>query len=133
MFHRFLGGFTTGTHQHDDVFGIRRTVVVEQFIFTASLLAKFIHDLLHDVGAGGVKAVGRLATLKKRVGILRGAAQNRLIRRHGAGANFRDDFVIDQRAQNGLIQHFNLGNFVRRAEAIEEMDERQPRTERGRL
>jgi hypothetical protein len=42
------------------------------------------------------------------------------------GAMFGNELVIDQRAQDGLIQHFDFGHLVRGAEAIEEMDEGQP-------
>ena len=40
---------------------------------------------------------------------------------------------VDHRAQDLVRQHLDLGDFVRGAEAVEEMHERNARFERGRL
>ena len=46
---------------------------------------------------------------------------------------FGNQLVVNQRAQIRLGQHLNLLHLVRRAEAVEEMHERNPRPQRGRL
>ena len=90
IFHRFIGGFAAGTHQHDDAFRIRRADVVEQLVFAAGLHGEFIHDFLDDVGTRGIKTVRGFAALEKHVGILCRAAEDRLVRRHGAGTMLGD-------------------------------------------
>jgi hypothetical protein len=51
----------------------------------------------------------------------------------GAAAVRQDQLVIDQRTQVVVRQQADLGHFVRRAEAVEEVQERQPRCQSGRL
>ena len=133
MLHGFMRGFAAGTHQHDHALRVLRADVIEQIIVAAGLRGEFVHDFLDDVGTGGIKTVRRLAALEKHVGILRRAAQHRLVRRHGARAMLGDQLVVNQRAHHRFVEQFNLGNFVRRAEAVEEMNERQPRPQRRRL
>jgi hypothetical protein len=133
MLHRLVRGFAAGTHEHDDAFRVRRANIFKQICRRARCAAKFVHHLLHDVRAGGVKRIGRLAALEERVGILRRAAQHRPVRRQAAGADFSDQLVVNQRPHDVFVQQFNLGNLVRRAEAVEEMDERQARAQGGGL
>ncbi len=99
VIHRFMRRLATGTHQHDHALGVRRSDVVEQLVGAAHHLRKLIHGVLHDLRAGGVKIVARLATLEERVGILRRAAQHRPVRRHRPGAQSGNHLVVNQRAQ----------------------------------
>ena len=79
------------------------------------------------------KVINFHAGLEERVRVLGRAAQHRMVGRHRPGAMFGNQFVVNQRAQIGLRQHLNLLHLVRRAEAVEEMHERNPRPQRGRL
>ena len=122
-----------GTHQHDDALRERRAFVFKQLVGAPDLLLEGVHRLLHDVRAGGVKRIARLARLEERVGILRRAAQHRFVRRQPARAVLGDEPVVNQRPQIRLVQHLDFLDLVRRAEAVEEMHERNPRAQRGRL
>ena len=133
IIHRFVRRFAAGTHQHDDALGIGRADVIEQLVGAAHDLGELVHRLLHDLRAGGVKRIARLAALEKDVGILRRAAQHRLVGRHRPRAMFGNQFVVNQRAQIGIGQHLDLRHFVRGAEAVEEMHEGNSRPQRGRL
>ena len=126
VLHGLVGGLAAGPHQHHDALRVFRTGVVEQIVAAPGQRGKFVHDLLDDVGAGGIEAVRRLTALEEHVGILRRAAQHRLVGRHRVRAVRGDDLVVNQRADHRLVEHFNLGNLMRCAEAVEEMDERQP-------
>ena len=63
-----------GTHQDNDPFGVRGTVVVEQVILPPGQLRQTGPSPLHDRRHARVKRVCRLARLKKRIGIMRRAA-----------------------------------------------------------
>ena len=123
--------FAAGTHQHDDAFGVGRAVILKGLIAPPGQLREIVHRLLHDVGTGGVEWIHRFARLKINVRILRRAADYRMIGREGARAMLEDTRFVNHRAQDLDRQHFDLRDFVRGAEAVEEMEKRNPRLERG--
>ncbi len=129
----FFGGAGAGTHEDDDAVGIGRAVVVEEAIGAAGLAGEAVHDVLHDGRAGEVKGVAGFAGLEEDIGILGGAAQDGVIGGEGALAMGADGFLIEQ-GQDGLVRdRNNLIDFVRGAEAIKEVHERNARFESGQM
>ena len=128
---RLMRRFAAGTHQHDHAFGVGRAVILKGLISPSGQLREFVHRLLHDFRTGGVEWIHRFARLKINVRILRRAADYRMIGREGARAMLEDTRFVDHRAQDLDRQHFDLRDFVRGAEAVEEMQKRNARLERG--
>ena len=84
-------------------------------------------------GVAEVEAVDRLAILEEDVGVLRRAAQHRAVRRQAAGARRVDEALVDHRADDVVVERLDLLQLVRRAEAVEEVQERHARLERRRV
>ncbi len=99
-----MHGLATGTHQDDHPLGIRRAMIFVERITTPGQFGKAIHHPLHDPGAGGVKRIHRFARLEKNIGILRRAANHRVVRRERAGAMFEDARLVDHRLHD-FVRH----------------------------
>ena len=82
-------------------------------------------------GTGRVKRVHRLARLEINVRILRRAAQHRMVGRQRARAMLEHARLVDHRPHDLIRHHLDLRDLVRRAEAVEEMQKRNARFERG--
>jgi len=130
---RFEGGLRGRSHQHDHALGIGRADVVERTILAAGELAEFLHRGGHDVGAGLVELVDGFAALEIDVRVLGGAADEGLFRIQRAGAVVGDELVADHLADDVIGNHFDLGDFVGGAEAVEEVQERHAGLQRGGL
>ena len=121
--HGLVHDLGAGSHDHDHALGIRRAHVVEQVIGTSHDLGELVHLRLHDGRGRVVVLVARLARLEEDVGVLRGAAQDGPVGRHGAGAMRVDQVVGDHGLDVVVGELFDLLHLVRGAEAIEEVDE----------
>ncbi len=106
-------------------------VVVEDPVGAAGRGGQHVHRGLHGLRQGVVEPVDRLAALEIDVGILRRAPQARAVGRHGAGAEVRYVRLVNDGAEHPVGKHRQLRNLVRRAEAVEEVDERHARPEAG--
>ena len=96
-------------------------------------LGETVHRGLDDVGDRVVIEVARLAGLEEDVGVLGGAAQDRLV-------GIEPPFPVSENTVDGdhvddvlITELLDLVHFVRRAESVEEMEERDPRFERCRV
>ena len=127
----FVRDFGSGTHHDDNALGVGRAHVVEEVILTAGDLSKLVHDRLHLGGGGVVERIRGLADLEEDVGILRRAAQHGMVGRERALAVLDDAVQVDHGAHVGVVQHFDLVDFVRGAEAVEEVEEGNAGLERG--
>jgi hypothetical protein len=94
--------------------------------------SEFVHRLLHHGGEGVEPRVLRLARLEEHVRVLRGAADHRMHGRQRARAQGGDAFVRQQRVQDVVGDEVDLGDLVRGAETVEEVQHRHPPGERGR-
>ena len=131
--HRLLHRAGGGAHDHDDAVGIRRAVVVHDAVAAAGLLGELGHHLGHDARHGVVEPVRRLASLEECVRVLRRPADERGVGGHAAGAEGQHVVVADERTDDVLIDEGDLVDLVRGAEPVEEVEERDPRPERGRV
>jgi hypothetical protein len=74
--------------------------------------------------------VGRLARLEEDVGILGSAAQRRCIRCHATHPVGEHIVVTHQGGQIVVVEDADLVDLVTGAEAVEEVQERHPRSQR---
>ena len=92
LFHRAADG----AHRDDDLFGVRRSVVVEEMVFAAGYAADLLHVFLNDGGQRVVEAVVGLAHLEVDVGILHGAAHHRSLGVQRGGAERGERLPVEQ-------------------------------------
>ncbi len=128
---RLRHGVGAGAHQDDDPFCVRVAVIVEQPVLPARDVAEALHGALDDGRCGVVVTVDGLARLEIHVGVLRGAADERVIRVQRAVAMLVDELVVHHRAHLLFGDELDLADFVRGTEAVEEMDEGEARFQRG--
>ncbi len=108
-------------------------MIVNQPVPAAGPGGELLHDLLDDPGYREVEGVRRLARLEEDVGVLGRPPNDRSIRRHPAGAQGQHVIIADQRADVVLFEHGDLVDLVRGAEAVEEVEERDPGAQRRRM
>ena len=120
----FAGSFRYRTHSDDYAFCIFSTVVIEQTVFAACDFADLVHVFLNDSRNCFVVVVARFAVLEEVVRVFSHTTSNRIHRIQCACAEFGQCFLIDQRSEVFVFQHFDLLDFVRSAEAVEEVHER---------
>ena len=122
----FLDDVANRTHGHDDTVGVRRTVVVEQVIFTAGEFLDFGHVGLDDLGNRFIIGVGNFAFLEVDVRVLGRAAHHRMIRVQRATTESVQGILVDQAGQFVILDDFDFLGFVRGPETVEEVQERHP-------
>ena len=132
-FHGLVGHFGAGAHDDDDALGIGRAEVVEEMVLTAGDAGELVHRVLHDGRGGQVVGVAGFARLEVDVGILGGAADEGTVGGEAAGAVGEDQILVDHGAHVVGGKLLDLGDFVRGAEAIEEVHEGEARFEGGGL
>ena len=107
--------------------------IIEQVVLAPGDLGKLVHGFLHDGGCGGVVWIDRLAPLEVDIRVLGGAAQHGSVGGQPAGAMLADQVIVDQRTQV-IVQELNdFGHFMRGAEAVEKVQERDARFQRCSL
>ena len=124
--HGLLRHLGAGTHQHQHPFGLRMADVFVGSVQPSGEGAELAHRLLDQIRHRGVEGIRRFAGLKEGVGVLRRAAQHRTIGRQRASPRSGDQLVGQHGSQHLVVEHFDLGHFVRSAEAIEEVQEGNP-------
>ncbi len=130
---RLARGLRAGAHQHQHPLGLRVTVVVDDPVATPAALGQLRQHLLDDLRHAGVEGVDRLARLEVDVRVLRGAADERPLRRERAAAVGPDELLRHQRAQVVVGERLERVQLVRGPEPVEEVHERHPRAQRRRL
>ena len=128
---RLLDGTAGRTHYHDHSVRVGRAVVVDQVVPASRPGRELVHDVLDDPGDREVVRIGRLACLEEDVGVLGGAPHDGCFRCQSAGSEGKDIVVADQGPDVVLVEDGDLVDLVRRAEAVEEMEEWDPGTQRG--
>ncbi len=130
---RFLDRARGGAHDHDHPLGIGGAVVVDQVIRPTCPGRELIEHRLDDARDGEVIRVRRLARLEEHVRVLRGPAHDRGLGRESAPAMREDILLADERAQVVAFQQRDPVDLMRCPEAVEEVQERDPRSQRGRM
>ena len=121
---RLLDRLADGAHGDDDAVGILRAVVVEEMVLAARDLREVSHGLLDELWQRIVEAVGRFTRLEVDVRVRRGAAQDRVVRVQRAATEGLDGIPVEKLCEVFVVDRLDLLDLVRRAEAVEEVDER---------
>ena len=120
--HHLAGGLADRADGHDHPLRVRRTVVVEQVIISASDLVDLLHIALHYLRQRIVLGVVRLRVLEIHVGALYGGADHRMVRIHGNGSPRLQRVLVHQLRHRVQIDHLDLLDLMRGAEAVKEVD-----------
>ena len=131
--HSFLGGLGCGTHEDDDPFSVRGTIVIEEFVFPASELADLSHVVFHSGGNGLDLLVAGLTALKKDVRVYGGAAGDRMFRIQGVLAESPQGVHVHQRAEILIVPRLDLLDLMGGAETVKEMEEGHPAVDSGQV
>ena len=121
------------THDDDNLFGVLRTDIVDQMILTAGDFGILIHRFLNDARNLFIIGVRSFANLEEHVGVLRRTAQQRVIRRQSVFTVERGRQAFNVLRQIFIGDRFDLVDFVRSAETVEEMHEGHAGFQRGIL
>ena len=127
---RLAGGLPARSHHDQHALGFGVAAVVDQRVVTARPLAETVHRALHDLGHARIERVDGLARLEVDVGVLRGTANERPLRRQRSRAMRADQLVRDQGTHVVVVEHLDRLQLVRGAKAVEEVQERDTRLER---
>ena len=130
---RLSRGLGAGAHEHDDPLGLRMTDIVEELVAPAGAGREALHLLDDDLRASEVEGVAGFASLEEGVGILGGAADRRMVRAEGALAVVGDRVFGDESREVLVAQHLDPAHLVRSPEAVEEVQEGDPRPQGGSL
>ena len=114
--------FRARAHHEEHPLGIGRADIVKQVILASDDLGKLVHHRLHFRRRRVVVLVRAFADLEEDVRILCRSAQHRMIRRERALPVLDHTVHVDHGPHVVFIQHLDLVYFVRRAEAIKEME-----------
>jgi hypothetical protein len=131
--HRFVSRLGPRAHHHDHALGVGRPHVVEQAVLAAGHLGQPVHLFLDQLGTGQVEPVAGLARLEEGVGVLGGAAQDRVLRGQRPLAVRLDRSLVQHGSQLFVVQLLHLDHLVRGAEAVEEVQEGDPGAQGGGL
>ena len=121
------------SHGHHHIRGIRRAIVVEEFVVASGDGVDLSEILLHDAREGVVIRIAGLAVLEECVWVLDGAAHQRMLRIERAGAEGSERVAVQQRAQALGIDLLDSRDLMRGAESVKEMHERRPALERRQM
>ncbi len=126
-------GLRAVAHHDDDALRVRGADVVEEVVLPADDARELVHGLLHDAGHGLVELVHRLAPGEVHVGVLRGAADRRLLGVQGARAVRGHQLVGDHCAHVVVRELLDLLHLHVGAESVEEVEEGNARFQGRRL
>ena len=124
VIHNLLRRLADGAHRDNHALGVFCTVVVEQVMLTARDLREVRHGLLDELWNRIVVFVDSLALLEVDIRVLRRTANDRMIRIQCATAERLDRIPVEQLAEVIIIDELDFLDLMRRAETIEEVDER---------
>ena len=129
LFHRVCAA------AHDDGYVLRvgSAAVVEQVVAAPGELVHLFHHLRYDGGSGEVILVRRFAVLEIGIAVLRRALLDGVFGVERAALEIVDVLHVDERFHLVVVDDVDLGNLVRGAESVKEVQERHLRFERGEV
>ena len=119
----FFDGFAAGTHGDDDFISIGGTDIVEEVHRTAGQAGDLIHVFLDDTGQIEVDLVGGFAALEVDIRVLGSHFGIGSFRTESALTETFDIFHIDEALHISIVEKFDLLEFVRGTETVEEAEE----------
>ena len=133
VLHGLLHAAGDGTHGHDDAIGIGRTIIIKEVILPTGELADLSHVVLHDVGELAVIAVVGLAELEVDVGVIHQRAHAGIFGVQSVGTEASQSVIVHQLCKIAVLQRLHLLDLMAGAEAVEEVQERDPRLDGGQV
>ena len=121
-----FGGVADGTHGDDDLSRFRIAVIIERLVVGADLCIYLVHVLGHDVRSFQVSRVGCFSVLEEGLRLLRRTHAVRVVRMEYSVLEGLDGIPVDHLLELVVIPYLDLLVFVRGAEAVEEVQHRQP-------
>ena len=131
--HHQLGRAGDAAHGDDHVRGVRRAVVVEQLVAPPGDVADAVEIALHHGGQALIKTVVGFADLEIDVGVLHRVAQHGVFWVQRPGAEGLQGLPVQQGAQGLPVDHLHGAQLMAGAEAVKEMQERDPRLDGGQV
>ena len=133
IFDRFVSRVRARSHDDHNRFRVFCADVIVEFVFAAGKLCELRHFVLYDRRDSFIIIIDRFAALEVHVGILRSTADFRTLGIQTASAMCAHEVVIDH-AAHLIERHFIVFlDFMRCAESVEKVQERNTRTERRRM
>ena len=129
----FTNGFGNRTHGNDNIFGIGGTIIGKRVIFAAGDFGNLLHVCFNHIRNGIVKRIGCLFRLKEDIRVLCSTTSDRMLRIKRTVAECLKRFHVEQRSKIVLLDGFDLLNFVRSAETVEEVHERDTAFDGGKV
>ena len=121
---RLLDGLRNRTHGNNHVLGLGVTVVNERSILTTRDGRNLLHRLGYHVRHCIVELVASLTSLEIDIGVLSRTTRYGVLGIERSSAELLQRLAIEHSGQLSLVDHLNLLNLVRSAEAIEEVNKR---------
>ena len=129
----FLCDVADGAHGDDDALCVRCAIVVEQLVVGAELGIDLAHVLLDDLRQSVVVAVAGLAMLEERVAVLVRAAHSGALGVQAVVAEGSHCVHVTHFLQVIVVPDGDLLDLMGRAEAVEEVDERDAALDGGQV
>ena len=129
----FAGSFRSRTHEDNHAISFGVTIIVEETILATSDARDFVHVFLYHFRHSLVEGVTTFAVSKESLGVFSHTASHRTLRRKGAVAEIRESLLVNEGLQILSFEHFNLLDFMRSAETIEEVHERHASFDRSEV
>ena len=131
--HGLADGLGRRAHHDDHPLSLRVSGVIHDVILAAGAGGQAAHRVLNRARHGGAERVQRLHRVEVDVRVLRGAPDERSLRRQRPAAMRADQRLGHERAQVVVGKQLDRVQLVRGAEPVEEVHERHPGRQRGRL
>ena len=129
----FARSFSGRTHEDNHAIGFGVTIIVEETILATCDARDFVHVFFYNFRHSLVEGVRTFAVSKEGFGVFSHTASHRTLRREGAIAEIRESLLVNEGLQILSFEHFNLLDFMRSAETIEEVHERHASFDRSQV
>ena len=133
MGHALVEDFARRSDCHDDPVSFGMPGVAEQVVAAPGQAGEIVHCLLDNSRKRLVERIDGLARLEKGVRVVRRTSHHRVLRRKRSRTERTDPIVVDHRPDVLVGDDRDLVLFVRRAKAVEEIQDRHTRLEGRRL
>ena len=129
----FARSFSGRTHEDNHAIGFGVTIIVEETILATCDARDFVHVFFYNFRHSLVEGVATFAVSKESFGVFSHTASHRTFRGEGAVAEIRESLLVNEGLQILSFEHFNLLDFMRSAETIEEVHERHASFDRSEV
>ena len=119
----FADSFCYRTHSDDYAVCIFSTIVIEQAILAASDFRNLFHVFFYDSRNCFIVSVARFTVSEECIRVFSHTTSNWLFWSQCTATEFSQSLLVNQRSEVFVFQHFDLLDFVRCTETVEEVQE----------